>query len=286
MIPCLYWLCLLSAGDELRDVGHTNTNKTHKVGIRMFYDSHCHLDMLSKPELAQALTCAKKKGVGKMISCSTSFASNERNLEIATLHPQVKAALGLYPIDALGFNEEQLTRAFDFFEKNIARKEVVAVGEVGLDYKLCVNKEEQEKQVRLFRKFIALSNESKKPIVVHSRFAQRQALTILSEEGAKKVLLHSFTDSSKLMKQTLESNFFISVGMNLLRDEEVQKRIASFPLDHLLFETDSPIRFGEEKALPESVLLVAEKVAQLKNLPLAEAESAQEKNFRKLFGSK
>ena len=252
----------------------------------MLYDSHCHLDMLSQPELTEALASAKKKGVAGMISCSTSFASNQRNLEIASLHKEVRAALGLYPLDALGFNDEQLNKAFDFFRQNIARKEIAAIGEVGLDHKLCVNKKEQDKQADILRRFVALSKESGKPLIVHSRFAQRQALALLSEEGAQKVLMHSFVDSSKLMKQAADKGFLVSVGMSVLANEEVQKRIAGFQIENLLFETDAPIRFNNEKAMPANVLLVAQKVAELKGLSMAELEKAQEKNFKALFGFK
>ena len=252
----------------------------------MLYDSHCHLDMLAQPELAEALSSAEKSGVGGMISCSTSFASNQRNLEIASLHKEVRAALGLYPLDALGFNEEQLNRAFDFFRQNLKKKDGAAIGEVGLDYKLCVNKEEQEKQIGILRRFVSLSKDSGKPLVVHSRFAQKQALNLMSEEGATKVLMHSFIDSSKLMKQAAEKGFFVSVGMSVLANEDVQKRIAAFPIESLLFETDAPIRFNGEKAMPASVALVAQKVAELKGIPLQELETTQEKNFKSFFGFK
>ena len=257
-----------------------------KKAFMMLYDSHCHLDMLSKPELAEALAAAKRAGVAGMISCSTSFSSCQRNLEIASLHGEVRAALGLYPLDALGFSDEQLDRAFDFFRQNASKKEVAGIGEVGLDYKLCVGKEEHEKQAGILRRFAALSKESGKPLVMHSRYAQRQALALLVEEGAEKVLMHSFVDSSKLMKKAAESGFFVSVGMCVLENEEVQKRVAAFPIENLLFETDAPIRFNNEKAMPEKVAMIARKVAELKGVPLDELEKAQEKSFGALFGFK
>jgi TatD DNase family protein len=88
------------------------------------------------------------------------------------------------------------------------------------------------------------------------------------------------------MKQAAEKGFFVSVGMSVLANDEVQKRVAAFPMESLLFETDAPIRFNNEKAAPAGIALVAQKVAELRGISLAEAEEAQEKSFKALFGPK
>ena len=248
----------------------------------MLFDSHAHLDLMQEEELTQALKKAKLAQVNEIISCATTFASNEKNLELSKKYAQIKAAIGLYPLDAVELSEIELDKAFYFFKAEI--KNATAIGEVGLDYKYCTKPEEQEKQIKVLKRFIELSKESNKPLIIHSRFAQRQALALLTENSSEKVLLHSFVDSEKLMKEAAKKGYFVSVGLAITQNEQIAKNITNFPLENLLFETDSPIRFNSEKIYSEKIVEIAKKVAELKKIPLSEVEATQEKNFRRLFG--
>jgi len=232
----------------------------------MLFDSHSHLNLLTEEELEEALFCANSAGIKKIISCSTSFASNEKNLELAKNFPQILPAIGLYPLDAMDLTQLELDKAFYFFKAEISK--TVAIGEVGLDYKYATKKKDQEKQEGIFSRFIELAKENKKPLIIHSRYAQSQVLKMLEKNNAEKVLLHSFVDSEKLMKRAAEKGYFISVGLSVLENENIQKNITAFPIKNLLFETDSPVRFGGEKAIPQKIELIAKKVAELKGLPL------------------
>jgi len=238
--------------------------------------------MLQEDELANALKNAKKDGVKEMISCSTSFASNKKNLLLAKEHLQIKPALGLYPLDILELSQEELDKAFDFFEAQISS--AIAIGEVGLDYKFAKSEEEQKKQEEIFFRFIELAKKYGKPLIIHSRYAQTQVLEALQKATAKKVLLHSFVDSAKLMKTAAELGYFVSAGLSLLYKKDAQENIKTFPLEKLLFETDSPIRFNGEKAFPKNIKQIAEKVAEIKSISVKEVEAQQEKNYLKLFG--
>lgn len=248
----------------------------------MLYDSHSHMDLMEEKELAEALKNSKKAGVGGIISCSTNFASNAKNIELVKKHSLIKAAIGLYPLDVVELTQLEIDKAFYFFNSEI--KNAIAIGEVGLDFKYSTKEEEQEKQRKAFERFIGLSNEYEKPLIIHSRFAQRQVIEMLEKHKAEKALLHSYVDSLKLMKRAAEKGYFVSAGMSVLQNPEVQKNISKFPIENLLFETDSPIRFQGEKAYPEKILLIAQKVAELKNISVKEVEKLQEKNFKRLFG--
>ncbi len=247
----------------------------------MYYDSHCHLNMLSKKDLGQALTGAKEKNVSEMISCSTSFASNKQNLLLTKNFANIKAAIGLYPLDALELGKEELDRAFGFFKNHIT--DTIAIGEVGIDYKYTKNEEDKKKQEEVFIRFINLAKKYDKPLIIHSRYAQRQALNILEGEKATKVLMHSFVDSGKLIKKATELGYFVGVGESVLFNEEVQKRVTNTPIENMLFETDSPISFNGTKSVPNDIPKIAQKVAELKELDLIVVEKEQEKNYHKLF---
>jgi TatD DNase family protein len=249
----------------------------------MYYDSHSHLDLMDEKELELAIKSAGEKGIKEIISCATNFPSNQKNLELAKKNPMLKPAIGLYPLDAVEFTETELDKAFYFFKAEA--QNAIAIGEVGLDFKYCTKEEEQKKQENILSRFIALSNETNKPLIIHSRFAQRQALELLKKEGAKKALLHSFVDSEKLMNAAVKEGYFVSVGVSVLYNESAQKNILNFPVERLLFETDSPIRFNGEKANPSKIIEVAKKVAEIKSIDLEKLASQQEKNYKKLFYS-
>jgi len=249
--------------------------------IDMYYDAHCHLNLLSEKEFKGTLADALEKNVKEMISCSTSFESNKQNLLLSKNFPQIKAAIGIYPLDTFELNEQELNRAFGYFENNI--KNAIAIGEVGLDNKYCKTDEDKERQKNIFIRFIELSKKYDKPLIIHSRYAQRTVLEILTREEVSKVLLHSFTDSKKLMEIATTNGWFVGVGVNILFNEDVQKNITDFPLKNLLFETDSPIRFNGEKAMPKDIVRIAQKVANLKRIDLTEIEAQQEENYRALF---
>jgi TatD DNase family protein len=253
-----------------------------KGGFRMFFDCHCHFDLVKEEERKNFLEKAEEKGIGKVISCSTSFESNKTNLELAKKFENVEAGIGLYPLNTLELNEKEIERAFEFFEKNIGKAK--AIGEIGLDKKFTKREEEIEKQKRIFERFIDLGKKYEKPLIIHSRYAQRDVLEILEEKEARKVLLHGFTESEKLIKKAIEMNYFIGVGLIVLENELVKERVKKIPLEKILFETDCPIRIMGKKAYSEDIRKIAEKLAELKNLPLEKVEKQQEKNFIELFG--
>ncbi len=247
----------------------------------MLYDAHCHIDLIEE-NLKSTLNNAKKAGVGKIVSCSTSFPSNQKNLDLQKQYSQIMAAIGIYPLNLIELTENEINFAFNFIEENIS--EAKAIGEIGLDFKYSKKDEEIEKQKKYFDEFINLSKKYDAPLIIHSRFAQKQVLEMLKEKKVSKVLLHSFVDSQKLMKQAIIEGYFISTGLSLLYNEEIQKNIKEFPIENLLFETDSPIRFNNEKAYPEKIPQILKKVAELKNMSVKEIEVQQEKNFKELFG--
>ncbi len=250
----------------------------------MYYDAHSHLDLMDEKELEITLQKAGEIGLKEVISCATNFPSNQKNLELAKKIPLIKPAIGIYPLDAVEFRELELDKAFYFFKSEA--KNAVAIGEVGLDFKYCTKEEEQKKQTQIFSRFISLSNETNKPLIIHSRFAQRQVLELLKKENAKKALLHSFVDSKKLMTAAVNEGYYVSVGLSVLYSEEAQKNIKEFPIERLLFETDSPIRFNGEKANPSKIIEVAKKVAEIKSIDLDTIVKQQEKNYKKLFYTK
>jgi TatD DNase family protein len=247
----------------------------------MLIDTHAHLDMVDEKDIETVIYDARKKGIEQIISCSTSFHSNIKNLELASKFENIDCATGLYPLDAMELTSKEIDNAFDYFKTHV--NEVVAIGEVGLDKKYCKTDDEFIKQKEVFIRFIKFSKKYDKPLIIHSRYATREIIEVLQKNNAKKVLLHSFTESLKLMKKAIEKGWFVGVGLTVLTDELVQKRVREIPLSGILLETDSPIKFNGKLAMPAKINEIAAKIAELKELPQNQVEDQLLNNYETLF---
>ena len=246
----------------------------------MFSDSHCHLDYFPNP--AEAIAEARKQGVEKIVANSTNFEGLHKVLALQREFPgTVLAALGYHPTH---FAEDSAAKIDETMQEiALHAKEAIAFGEVGLEFDDSTIPEIKETQYSIFRKFISLSKEFSKPLIVHARGARAEVLRILQEENCKKVLLHSFVCKEAQMKQLLKTPFFVSVGAGVLNSEWIQKFAKDLPLEKLLLETDSPLTFGSEKCSPAWIPRIAAKIAELKGLNIQEIEENTQKNFNSFF---
>ena len=174
----------------------------------MLIDVHCHLEMCEKP--AEILEEAKKRGI-TIVSAGTNEETNDRLL--GWKHESLQICLGLYPIEAIKKNDKEIDRIIKTIEDN--KKEIWGIGEVGIDYKESTKEEEHEKQREVFKRFVALSIKLNKPIVVHSRKAEEDCITILEKLNARKVIMHCFSGNMKLVERIIKNGWFFSIPANI-----------------------------------------------------------------------
>ncbi len=173
--------------------------------------------------------------------------------------------------------------------KNMGIRNIVVVGETGLDYYW--HKDQPEWQRERFRTHIRAAIEVGKPLVVHNREATADTLRIMAEEGAGQVggILHCFTEPWAVAEEALALGFHISIsGIVTFKNALIVKDVASrVPLDRLLIETDSPylapVPFRGKLNQPGYVKYVAEEVARLRGIPTEEVANATTDNFFRLF---
>lgn len=247
----------------------------------MLIDIHCHLDMCRNPS-----DCVKRAidaGVGIIVTNGVNHQNNMQVLELARMFPIVKAALGLYPIDALSMSDEDIIETIKFIRKNESK--VVAIGEVGIDYKEDLNQHERQKKT--FAKMIDLALELDKPIVVHSRKAELDAIEMLEETGIKKVLMHCFSGNMKLVKRIIDNGWFLSIPTAVKHATHFQEVIKLAPVTQLLCETDAPYLHPDKERDNESKNIVEsyKKIAEIKKISLKEVEKQVEDNYNVLFGN-
>lgn len=247
-----------------------------------FIDSHCHANSFGEfSSLDSIITDAKKAGVFRFISCSSSFSSINQNLLLSKKYPEIIPCAALHPIDASSLSSEEILKTLDFVERNISSFK--GIGETGLDFKFVSSDAEKELQYFSFSKFIELAKKYDLPLIVHSRQSHRQVVDILDSFSPNKVLMHWFFESLKLAKVVVNRGYYISVGPAFFGNIHLEKVVKWIPLENLLLETDAPVRFSNELAFPSWIPRVAEKVAELKNISVDDVKTQTFLNACNLF---
>lgn len=247
--------------------------------IKNFIDIHCHLEMLSN--IQEAIQRANKAGVTTIVTQGVNPETNRKALELSSSYLEVKAALGLYPIDALKLSDKEIDAEIAFIRKNA--KKIIAIGEVGMDFK--EDEKEYERQKEIFKKFILLSFELDKPIIVHSRKAELECIELLELLQAKNVIMHCFCGKWKLVERIQKNGWFLTVPTSVVNSQQFQAIAQEVPLAHLFCETDTPYLHPEKKWPNEPALVIEsyKKIAELKKIPLEEIKKEIIKNFERLF---
>jgi TatD DNase family protein len=251
----------------------------------MYVDSHCHL---SFPELvadrAGVLDRMRRAGVSAALNVCVRMEEFASVLELAESEPDIFATVGVHP-DTTESEEPTVAQ----LAGRAAHPRVLAIGETGLDYYRL--KEPLDWQRDRFRVHIRAAREAGKPLVVHSRYAPDDTLTILKQENAAQVggVMHCFTESLQFALAALELGFYISYsGIVTFRNAvSLQQTVAQVPLDRLLIETDapylSPVPYRGKVNEPARVVAVAQKLAELTSQPLPTIAAATRENFLRLF---
>lgn len=249
-----------------------------------FIDIHCHLEAVK--EIEKAIENAKKKDVKIILTQGTDVKTNRQALEFAKKYENVKACLGLYPIDALKMEDNEIEKELDFIRAK--SRKIVGIGEVGMDFKESESEKEHERQEEIFRKFVKLSIELDKPIIIHSRKAEEKVIEILEEENAKKVIMHCFCGKRKLVDRIIKNKWYLTIPTNATYSMQFQDNAKIVPISHLFCETDSPFlhpdkNVKEWKNTPENVVYAYGKIEEIKKIKLDEVKKKIYENYLRLF---
>jgi TatD DNase family protein len=220
-------------------------------------DGHAHLEEVQ--DLSKALLEAKRGGVRAIIAVGMDVESNGRVLKIAEENRRyVYPALGYHPWE---IKEEGVDDNLSFIRDHV--NESVALGEIGLDYKVKVRKELQWK---VFGQLLDMSNEHDKPVIIHCRFSHQRALEMVMERKVKRAVFHWYTGSLLILERILSAGYFISATPALRYSPPHQDAIKRAPLESILLETDTPVIYQGMESRPKDVKVTLEEVARLKAL--------------------
>jgi TatD DNase family protein len=158
---------------------------------------------------------------------------------------------------------------------------IVSIGEIGLDYHWVKDPKLRDYQETAFIEFIELAKEVDKPLVIHSRKAEKEALDILeSQGGVSKVLMHCFNGSVDLIDRIVKNRWLLSVPTAVVNRKNHQKIAQACPLDSMVIETDAPFLSPdkERRNEPSKVYYSAKKIAELKQIPISEVAEKTTRN--------
>ena len=240
-------------------------------------DIHSHLDICEDYEAM--IERAKKF---KILTCGVDVNSNRKALEIADKFDNVFACLGIYPTDALKISDDDIARELKFIRKN--KEKIIAIGEVGMDLKESgIGTLTRQKET--LKKFVLLAKDLNKPVIIHSRKAEKETIELLEEIEYDKILMHCFSGKIKLVKKIIENGWFLSIPTSVKNTLHFQEIIKLAPIEQLFCETDSPF-LHPDKGFPNEPANVIESykvIAEIKGLNLKEVEKQIENNFKNIF---
>lgn len=255
-------------------------------------DTHCHLNFEAfADDLDDVVRRAGEAGVRRIVLPAIDVDSSRDGAALAARVPGVCAAAGVHPNSSADYGPDHRAALADL----LATGSYVAVGEIGLDYHWDLSP--KEAQFRALHDQLDLAAEFGLPVIIHNREASEDVMTVLEDWAASltgdlKVLpgvLHSFSAPRIIAERALAAGFYLGfTGPLTYRNaDELRSIAAAAPLDRLLIETDSPFLTPTphrgKRNEPAYVRLVAERLATLRGLSLAELATATTANAERLF---
>ena len=242
-------------------------------------DHHCHLP--AGDAATEVISDARSAGVDVLVNVGTDVDDSRRAIAVAESHDGVWATAGVHPHEA--------SSGTGGLEALLAHNGVVAVGETGLDYHY--DHSPRPVQRRVFAAQVELANRRALPLVVHSRSAWEDTLSVLDREGVpSRTVMHCFTGGPDEAEECLRRGAVLSFSgiVTFPKADEVRDAARVCPLDRLLVETDSPYlapapHRGRQNR-PALVPVVGAAVAATKGLDVSEVEAATYRTARAFYG--
>ena len=250
------------------------------------FDTHAHLDFSRFGEdREKVMERALEAGVKYIVNAGADISSSKHAIKIAKSYRGIFASAGMHPHEASRYDLDTASELKSLTEE----KEVVAIGETGLDFHYDNSPREDQRQA--FRSQLRIARELEMPVIIHSREAEEDTLEILDDEwnAPEKAVVHCFSSSSDMAEELISRGYLLGFtglitfgGLDWLRSI-----VSRVPLDKILIETDSPYMSPEpkrgERNEPARVKFVAEEVASCHDIDLNEAARITTRNGLRLF---
>lgn len=261
---------------------------------------HCHLTHeYYHDKLDKVIQRAKNAKLGAIVVSGVNPPTNREVLKLQEKYPEIiKVTLGLYPTDLIGIKPDEsglsISKKFNlkselaFIEKN--KDKIIGIGEIGLDYYWTKDPKDHLKQQENFRKIIQFAIRIKKPIIIHSRKAEKDVLQILDEEIKNKeinVIHHCFSGKKKLVQKAADLGHYLTVPAIVKKLKQFEYLAQIVPITQLLTETDAPwlSPYPDQKNEPKNITESIKKIAEIKETTESKAAKQIWENFQNILNN-
>lgn len=253
----------------------------------MIFDTHAHYDDeqfdIDRNELLESLQNA---GIGYVVNVGASMATTRNAIKLAHEYDFVYAAVGVHPSEVEELDDTKLQELRKLSEDD----KCVAIGEIGLDYHWPEPSREIQKE--WFLRQLDLAREKKLPVIIHSRDAAEDTLTIMRDEHAEEIggVVHCFSYSKEIAKQCVDMGFYIGIGgvLTFKNAKKMVEVVEQTPIERILLETDCPYLAPEPYRGKRNSSLylsyVVTKMAQVKGITEQEVIDITEANAKRMYG--
>ncbi len=255
-------------------------------------DTHAHLDMDPfDRDRNGAITRALQAGVSTIVTVGIDLPSSEKAIKLAESHPEIWATVGFHPHEAAWVTRDDMDDITD-----LARHpRVVAIGETGLDFYR--NRSPREAQLKIFKWQLELARKTNLPVIIHSRQADRETMTVLGEwvrslpASERPVgVIHCFNGDKDTALKYVDMDFYISFGayIGYPSSAHLQDTIRSLPGDRFVLETDCPFLppqiYRGKRNEPAYLRITLNILADIRREPPERVAAETTENAHRLFG--
>ena len=249
--------------------------------VQILIDVHCHINLYLTVD--QVIKNALDVGVEKVIAVAMSSISQERVLEIARQNNEVYASLGIHP-EEVKMNDKielQLDSIIDLIKEN--KQNLCAVGEIGLDHYFVKNKDLYPLQKTIFNKMLALAQDLELPVNLHTKGAERLVFDTLPSYNIPNINIHWYSGPEQFINLGIDRGYYFSITPAISYSPVVKKVALIVDKEHLLLESDGPVKYSGSVSVPAIVKNVLHAISKLREIKSDELEKQIEENTRKIF---
>ena len=255
----------------------------------MIFETHAHYDDEKfDPDRVELLShLLRENNIGKIVNVGATFKGCKESIALAEKYDDVYAAIGIHPEEIDEINDEVI----EWLRQNSSNPKVVAIGEIGLDYYWVKEEEQRAKQRLWFNKQMDLAKGLEMPVIIHSRDAAEDTLNTIKlyNNSHVKGIVHCYSYSKEIAMEYVKMGWYIGVGgvVTFKNAKKLVETVEAVPLESIVLETDCPYMApvphrGERNS---SIFLshVAEKIAEIKNISVAEVENVTYQNALNIY---
>lgn len=255
----------------------------------MIFETHAHYDDEKfDPDRVELLShLLRENNIGKIVNVGATFKGCKESIALAEKYDDVYAAIGIHPEEIDEINDEVI----EWLRQNSSNPKVVAIGEIGLDYYWVKEEEQRAKQRLWFNKQMDLAKELEMPVIIHSRDAAEDTLNTIKlyNNSHVKGIVHCYSYSKEIAMEYVKMGWYIGLGgvVTFKNAKKLVETVEAVPLESIVLETDCPYMApvphrGERNS---SIFLshVAEKIAEIKNISVADVENVTYQNALNIY---